>query len=652
MTEDPAAPALELRLLGAALAREPGGPALTGLGAKGFALLAYLALQPGQAAPRDSLVELLWSRGTAEQGRASLRQELRRMKRALGPRFERVIETPAGQLALRPGAVVTDHARAMAACEAREAAGLAALPELYGGAFLAPLSVNEIPFEDWTAARNSEIEARATEALLRLMLLDESAGRLQRAAAAARALLTIDPLQEDVHAALVRLHVAAGRLAQARRQVERAREIFLEELGEPPETDLEALIPAAREAARAAAAPAPRPARDPAGPDPRPLLAVLPCPETGEAGALARTVAESALEPLRRMSWMRVADGAALLAAGAPSLAEAADYAVTLRLSPGKGAVAEIAGAAPRGEAGAAALRRLEWPERSELAPAAGLARLVSGALASELLEAETRAAAALPEAQAAADPWRRLMRARAHLVHGGPRAAEALRAALEPDARGEGASEPLLCLLALSHLEEAACGWSAGPREAAFRGRELALRALRRAPGDPWPQHVMGLAASLMEDPASARAHQLRALELAPGFAPAIGEMARLLALTGDASEAEGWAARALETAPGAAEAALWLRAPALARFAAGDWAGALEAADRALAARPDWAQTRLLRAACLRALAREAEADETLAPAARPLARMSPDALRLSHPFAAPGPLERLLAELPEAG
>jgi tetratricopeptide (TPR) repeat protein len=351
------------------------------------------------------------------------------------------------------------------------------------------------------------------------------------------------------------------------------------------------------------------------------------------------------------MSWMRVADGAALLAAGAPSLEAAADYAVVLRLSPSEGAVAEIASAAPRGAPGAAALRRLVWPKGAELSPAAGLARLVSGALASELLEAETRAAAALPAARAESDPWTRLMQARALWLRGGPRAADRLRALLEPRARSGEAEAPELCLLALSHLEEGWSGWSAAPREAAFLGREFALRALRRAPGDPWPQHVMGLAASLSEDPAGARAHQLRALELAPGFAPAIGETARLLALAGDPQEAEDWARRALETAPAAAEAAFWLRAPALGRFLAGDADGALAAAEAALAARPDWAQTRLLAAACLRALDRGAEANALRAPADPKLARMSPEALRLSHPFADPAPLSALEAELDRA-
>ncbi|MEO0682316.1 MAG: hypothetical protein AAF192_18090, partial [Pseudomonadota bacterium] len=208
-------PRLELRTLGAAFARASDGTMLTGLGAKGLAALVFLALQPGQAATRDLLVEVLWGRGAPDQGRASLRQELRRMKRAMGELFEACLDTPGGQIALRPGTVDCDYLSAARACEARDTAGLSTLLDRYGGAFLAPLSVPEIAFQDWTAERNSHLETIVTDGLLRLMLLDEGAGRLDRAASAARALLEIDPLQEDVHAALVRLHVAGGRVRQA-----------------------------------------------------------------------------------------------------------------------------------------------------------------------------------------------------------------------------------------------------------------------------------------------------------------------------------------------------------------------------------------------------------------------------------------------------
>ncbi|MDF2232932.1 BTAD domain-containing putative transcriptional regulator [Albimonas sp. CAU 1670] len=647
-------PAMELRLLGAALARHPDGAALTGLGAKGMAVLAYLSMQPGRTATRDVLVDLLWSQGSPDQGRASLRQELRRMKRAMGPLFERVIETPGGQIALLPGSVLTDLEQVEAAYASRETAGLSALIDVYGGPLLSPLAVPEAAFQDWVAARNSQIEAAVGDGLLRLMLLDESAGRLDRAAAAARKLLDIDSLQEDVHASLVRIHVAAGRIPQARRAVETCKALFEQEMGGPPEIDLDSLLPPLRPARVSGAAPqgefAPeRAARQPE-PDDRPLVALAPCLGQCPESMLAAAAAEAALEQLARVSWMRVRGAAALEASGIKiaDLANAADYAVTLRVEMGEETAAEIVAATRMGDAAAVAARRLALAADGELSTAVGLGRALAGAICADLTELETRAALALDDACSASRPWPRLMRARGLVMHGGPRAAEKARALLEPLARTGEADAAELCVLALSNLEECWSGWSDGPREALFRGRELALRALRRAPGDPWPQHVLGIAASLMLDPDSARAHQLRALTIAPGFAPAIGEMARLLALSGDAVEAGDWAARALAAAPGAAEAAAWIRAPALARFAIGDVEGALECTDRALALRPDWAQTRLLKAACLEALGRREEMARALDPVAKILARISPDAVRMAHPFADAERTEALMAPL----
>ncbi len=59
------------------------GPDLVGLSRRGQALLAYLALQPGLRAERGGLADLLWSDRSDPQARASLRQELSVLRRAL-----------------------------------------------------------------------------------------------------------------------------------------------------------------------------------------------------------------------------------------------------------------------------------------------------------------------------------------------------------------------------------------------------------------------------------------------------------------------------------------------------------------------------------------------------------------------------------------
>ena len=239
-------------------------------------------------------------------------------------------------------------------------------------------------------------------------------------------------------------------------------------------------------------------------------------------------------------------------------------------------------------------------------------------------------------------------MRARALFWRGGREAVLAAREMLEAVVREADDPCPALCLLALTHVEEGRGGWGEPPRDALFRGREVALRALRRAPGAPWPRHVLGLAAALMGDPDAARMHQLRALEIAPGFPPALGEMARLMALAGDVAEADSWSARALAAAGADPLAPLWRRAPALARFARGLAAEAAPLAEAAAAARPDWPQAALLHAACLLEAGRAEAADAALAPHAEALRAAAPEALRLAHRFADPARTEALLAPL----
>ena len=633
--ETPAPPVLTLQTLGAALLRGPDGRVVQGIGAKAMGLVAILAVQPGNAATRDLLTDLLWGSVAPEQGRGSLRQELRRLKCALGPLFEQAFETPGAQIALRPGAMVSDVGRLEAACAARDTAGLSVLPELWGGAFLAPLSVPETSFQDWVAERNSQLEALAVEGLLRLMLLDEAAGRLERAQSAARALLVIDPLQEDVHAALVRLNVAAGRIPQARRQVEAARKLFLEELGEEPETDLDALIPAAAPR-RAPAAPKARPARAAVPPD-RPLVAIGPGEAAQGAEPLLSALRAALLDRLGPMTGLRTLDAAAIGA----SAFDRADWLVHVSAEADPGAAVSLSRG---GDAACFAARWRDWPAEAETAPAVGLSAMLAGALAAELIALETAAAPPLAEA---APGWPRLMAARAALLSDDPAAPLAVQEALETELRRSPEDVTTLCLLARAHLAEGLSGFSLSPREALFRGREVARRALERAPADPWALHLHGLGRGLMQDPDGDRRAQLRALEAAPGFAPAIGEVARLLALSGDVAETELWSARALALAPRAAEAAAWRRAPALARFARGDAAGALTALE---CAAPETTECALLRAASLRQLGREAEAAAALETVAARLdaAPGAVEAFRLAHAFAHSSRTEALLAPL----
>src|SRR5215813_8747528 len=99
---------LTLQLLGGFRARlEPGG-ALRLPTRKAEALLAYLALPLGQRHPRDKLASLLWGDLPAGQARASLRQAIFRVRRAIGDPDGTCLRLDAEGVALEPAAVVVD----------------------------------------------------------------------------------------------------------------------------------------------------------------------------------------------------------------------------------------------------------------------------------------------------------------------------------------------------------------------------------------------------------------------------------------------------------------------------------------------------------------------------------------------------------------
>src|SRR5262245_52312887 len=102
-------PRLRLTLLGGFQARLDEGPLLALPTRKSQALLAYLALPPGRAHARDTLAALLWGSVRQESARASLRQALFSIRKALGD-ADAVVRQDGDTLALEPADVDVDAA--------------------------------------------------------------------------------------------------------------------------------------------------------------------------------------------------------------------------------------------------------------------------------------------------------------------------------------------------------------------------------------------------------------------------------------------------------------------------------------------------------------------------------------------------------------
>src|SRR5262245_4952105 len=202
---------------------------------KAEALLAYLALPAGQTHPRDKLASLLWGELSEAQARASLRQSLFRLRRALGAAEMGRLRVGGDGVALDPTGVAVDVAAFEQAMATTSPAALARAAEIYQGDLLAGLAVAEPPFEEWLLAERERLRERALEALARLLAHHRSAGDLDAAVRTALQLAALDPLQESVHRTLMRLYVDLGRRGAALRQYQHCVAVLRRELGVEPE---------------------------------------------------------------------------------------------------------------------------------------------------------------------------------------------------------------------------------------------------------------------------------------------------------------------------------------------------------------------------------------------------------------------------------
>jgi DNA-binding SARP family transcriptional activator len=228
-----------LKLLGAFEARLPSGVVVTGLPRKARALLAFLALTPGRPHERDTLATLLWGDSSDRAARHSLRQTLSLLRRRV-PGV--LVDGDAIRLATDGFSVDAADFERLAA--RRDAESLATAERLYTGELLPGFHVDAEPFVDWLRGKREALHERAIETLAQLLGSYTRNGAIADAIRVALRLLELDPLQEAVHRALMRLYVRQGRRAAALNQYEILVERLRAEGSVAPEAETRALYQA------------------------------------------------------------------------------------------------------------------------------------------------------------------------------------------------------------------------------------------------------------------------------------------------------------------------------------------------------------------------------------------------------------------------
>ncbi|MBI2204321.1 MAG: AAA family ATPase [Candidatus Rokubacteria bacterium] len=228
---------LDIRLFGGFQACL-GGAAPLVLAAKAQAALAYLALRPGTAHPRDKIAALLWGATSDAQARANLRHTVFTLRKALG---ESVLQTEGHTLAIDANAVDVDASTFERLIDDGTPSALERAGEIYGGDLLDGLVVDEPAFEEWLLAQRERLRERAVEALAKLLAHQMREPATERAIQTAMRLLTLEPLQEAVHRTLMRLYARQGRRAAALKQYQLCISVLQRELGAEPEAETKQL---------------------------------------------------------------------------------------------------------------------------------------------------------------------------------------------------------------------------------------------------------------------------------------------------------------------------------------------------------------------------------------------------------------------------
>ena len=202
-------------------------------GKKAQALLACLAVAPGNILTRDKTAGILWSERDNGHARNSLRQTLTMLRHDLAAVEPFPIIVERDRLALDRAAIDVDvwgfeRLSASNCLEDLRKAG-----DLYRGDFLDGMHLSDPAFEEWSAAERERLRRLASDVFERLtayQIGDEAIATAQR-------LLSLDPLREASHRVAMQAYAAQGEVDLALRQYKTCREILRRELGVEPDAE-------------------------------------------------------------------------------------------------------------------------------------------------------------------------------------------------------------------------------------------------------------------------------------------------------------------------------------------------------------------------------------------------------------------------------
>lgn len=247
-------PPFELQLLGRFDVRYRGHSVAGMSYNKMRALLAYLAMTPGQDHSREALAGLLWASNDLATARGNLRRTLADLRR--------VLEIPTGMVIF---AVTKNSIRFVAepvadvwtfmgrqpvdcASGAADIAGEESAIALYRGEFLAGLSLPDSPdFEDWLQIQREAMHRRALALLERTANYYEQRRDYRKALPFALRHSELEPWSEEAHRRVMRLYALNEQGSAAIDQYQACCRLLKKELGALPDEETRQLADSIRQ---------------------------------------------------------------------------------------------------------------------------------------------------------------------------------------------------------------------------------------------------------------------------------------------------------------------------------------------------------------------------------------------------------------------
>jgi predicted ATPase/DNA-binding SARP family transcriptional activator/DNA-binding CsgD family transcriptional regulator len=206
---------------------------------KARSLIKLLALAPGHRMHREQIMEWLWPDLDPKAAANNLHYALHVARRVLEPASATSscqLQFHGNRLALCPdGSLWIDveafEAAAATARRTREPTAYQTALNLYAGDLLPGDR-----YENWAEDRRRELREAVLSLLVELATLHEEREEFELAIEALRRAIAVEPVREEAHAGLMRLHALSGRHAEALRQYEQLRELLSQELCTEPST--------------------------------------------------------------------------------------------------------------------------------------------------------------------------------------------------------------------------------------------------------------------------------------------------------------------------------------------------------------------------------------------------------------------------------